>query len=82
MGQVVPMAPHVVTGTVYDGLVLGVVLAAVLGGVLIAPVAVPEILMRQVHITVEIMRCCHHGGGGRGGQGLECCGVTGVAPLV
>jgi len=76
------MAPHVVTGTVYDGLVLGMVLAAVLSGVLIAPVAVPEILMRQVNITVEIMRCCHHGGGGRGGQWLECSGVTRVAPLV
>lgn len=66
MGQVVPMAPHVVTGTVYDGLVLGVVLTTVLCRVLLAPVTVSEILMRQVNITVEIMRCCHHGGGGRG----------------
>ena len=81
MGQVVPMAPHVITRTVYYGLVLGVVLSTVLGWVWLVSVTVSEILMRQVHITIEVM-WCHHWGWGWGGQGLECCGVTRVAPLV
>jgi len=55
MGKIVPMTPHFITRTVYDGLVLGVVLTTVLGWVWLIPVTVSEILMRQVHITIKVM---------------------------